>query len=154
MIMRPVRNAAKAIIIKDNALLAVKYEDEGGVYFALPGGGQLHGETIVEAIHREIQEELEIAVRNHGLRFIREYIGKYGESAWRDAGFHQVEFIFECEIEGDTEPRMGTHGDHSQVGIAWIPLDELDQVRFYPRKLIAYLGKPFPQEIEYWGSVD
>jgi 8-oxo-dGTP diphosphatase len=138
MIMRPVRNAAKAIIIKDNALLAVKYEDEGGVYFALPGGGQLHGETIVEAIHREIQEELEIAVRNHGLRFIREYIGKFGESA----------------IEGDTEPRMGTHGDHSQVGIAWIPLDELDQVRFYPRKLIAYLGKPFPQEIEYWGSVD
>ncbi len=152
--MIPVRNAAKAIIIKDNALLAVKYEDEGGVYYALPGGGQLHGESIVEALHREIKEELNIAVRNHGLRFIREYIGKDGESAWRDSAFHQVEFMFECEIEGDADPRSGTHCDHSQVGIVWLPIDQLDQIKFYPKKLLAYLGKPFSQEIEYWGSVD
>ena len=152
--MDSVRNAAKAIIIKDRAILAVRYEDEGGVYFAIPGGGQLHGETLVETLHREIKEELNIAIRNSGLRFIREYIGKLGESAWRDAAFHQVEFMFECEIEGDTAPMMGAHGNHSQVGFAWIPIDELDQVRFYPKKLIAYLGKPYPKEIEYWGCVD
>jgi ADP-ribose pyrophosphatase YjhB (NUDIX family) len=70
-LMRPIRNCAKAIIVRDGSILAVKYADEGGEYFALPGGGQLHGETLPEALARECHEELGVSVRNQGLRFIR-----------------------------------------------------------------------------------
>ena len=152
--MRPLRNCAKAIIIRERKILTVKYADEGGAYYALPGGGQLHGETLPETLVRECYEELGVTVRNRGLRFIREYIGKDGDSSWRDADVHQVEFLYECELATDVEPKGGTHGDHSQVDLAWLPIDSIAAFRFYPKSLIAYLKDPLPDKIEYWGSVE
>lgn len=152
--MRPMRNCARAIIIRDGHILSVKYSDEGGEYYALPGGGQLHGETLPKALVRECQEELGVVVKNLGRRFIREYIGKDQESSGRDADVHQVEFIYECELESGADPKMGLHRDYSQVAIAWLPILEISEYRFYPKTLIGYLGKPFERTIEYWGNVE
>lgn len=150
----PTRNSAKALIIRDGNLLAIKYADSGGEYYALPGGGQQHGETLEEALHRECYEELGVQVRNLGLRFIREYIGKDGESSWRDADIHQVEFIFECELDSGEEPKGGHHKDLTQVAIFWIPISSISEFRFYPKTLTGYLNQPIPDQIEYWGSVE
>lgn len=152
--MNIIRNCAKAIIVRDRYLLGVKYSDAGGEYYALPGGGQQHGETLPQTLQRECHEELGVNVKNLGLRFIREYIGKYGESSWRDAKVHQVEFLYECQLRADDEPRGGTHWDQAQVALAWLPIDGIPGVRFFPRKLTEYLGRPFPKLIEYWGAVD
>jgi 8-oxo-dGTP pyrophosphatase MutT (NUDIX family) len=152
--MRPIRNCAKAVIILDKRILTVKYSDEGGEYYALPGGGQLHGETLPAALLRECQEELGTTVVNLGLRFVREYIGKEGESRWRDADVHQVEFLYECALQPGQEPQRGCHGDHTQVDIAWLPIETISQYRFYPSTLVSYLGSPFPDRVEYWGSVE
>lgn len=152
--MRPLRNCAKAIIIRDRHILAIKYADEGGEYYALPGGGQFHEETLPDTLVRECREELGVSVRNLGLRFIREYIGKDGESSWRDADVHQVEFIYECALDAGEEPEGGSHRDHTQVDVAWIPIATIPSCRFYPKHLIAYLGRPLPNQIEYWGSVE
>jgi 8-oxo-dGTP pyrophosphatase MutT (NUDIX family) len=150
----PTRNSAKALIIRDRSLLAIKYADAGGEYYALPGGGQQHGETLEETLHRECIEELGVQVRNLGLRFIREYIGKDGESSWRDADIHQVEFIFECELDGGEEPKGGHHKDLTQVDIFWLPISSISEFRFYPKTLTSYLNQPIPDQIEYWGSVE
>jgi ADP-ribose pyrophosphatase YjhB (NUDIX family) len=152
--MRPIRNCARAIIIRDHRILSVKYSDEGGEYFALPGGGQRHGETLPEALVRECQEELGVKVRNLGLRFIREYVGEDHESSWRDADVHQVEFIYECELEPGTEPGMGSQGDRSQVDVAWLPIGEISEYRFYPKTLVDYLSTPLDDVIEYWGNAE
>lgn len=152
--MTPIRNCAKAIIVREGKILAVKYSDEGGEYFALPGGGQRHGETLPEALVRECHEELGVSIVNRGLRFIREYVGKEGESSWRDAEVHQVEFIYECELDQGQEPQGGYHKDLAQVEIVWLPIDSLSEYLFYPRELIAYLSRPLPVGIEYWGKVD
>lgn len=56
--MMLIRNSTKAIIIRDRCLLVIAYKDEGGPYFALPGGGQEPGETIADAVRRECREEL------------------------------------------------------------------------------------------------
>lgn len=151
--MMSIRTCSKAIIIREGKILTVKYSDEGGVYFSLPGGAQLHGESLPDALVRECHEELGISLRKFGLRFISEYIGKYGESSWRDADVHQIEFIYECEISGEDEPHGGTHRDKDQVDIAWLPIDTIMEYRFYPKKLIEYLGGPLPSEIEYWGII-
>jgi 8-oxo-dGTP diphosphatase len=152
--MDVIRNCAKAIILRDRHLLSVKYADAGGEYYALPGGGQQHGETLPQTLQRECREELGVEVQNLGLRFIREYIGKDGESSWRDAKVHQVEFLYECQLRDGHEPRGGTHWDHSQVALAWLPIDGISGVRFFPRTLTEYLGRPFPKLIQYWGAVD
>jgi ADP-ribose pyrophosphatase YjhB (NUDIX family) len=152
--MIPIRVCAKAIIIRGGRILAVKYAGESGEYYALPGGAQHHGETLLEALERECREELGVKVSNQCLRFIREYIGALGESSWRDAEIHQVEFMYECEIEGPDKPIGGTHQDHLQVDVEWLPIDRISDYRFYPKKLVEYLGEPFPDGIEYWGTAE
>ena len=152
--MSIVRTCAKAIIIREDQLLSVQYIDAGGEYFALPGGGQQHGETLLQTLQRECREELGVDVEHSRLRFIREYIGKYGESSWRDANVHQIEFLYECALRAGEEPRGGAHADLSQVSVVWLPIEGISKVRFFPRKLTHYLGRPFPEQIEYWGAVE
>ncbi len=48
----------RAIIEHDGRLLAVKNAVEGRDFFCLPGGGVEQGESLLEALEREIVEEL------------------------------------------------------------------------------------------------
>lgn len=133
--MEPIRNSAKAIIIKDGRLLAIKHMDDEGPWFTLPGGGQDHGETLAQALERECQEEIGSGVYVGKLRYIREYIGKNHEFRDTDGDAHQVEFLFECHLNEDYPPGMGANPDSGQVGMEWLPLAEIENVRIYPKIL-------------------
>ena len=152
--MNNVRNCSKAFIIRDGSILAIKYDDAERDYFALPGGAQVHGETLNEALIRECREELGVTVIDQGLRFIRECMFKVTDHTLTEVELHQIEFIFECSIEGNAEPGTGPHHDYGQVDLVWLPLDRLQTEIFYPKKLIEYLHEPFPDVVEYWGLVD
>jgi 8-oxo-dGTP diphosphatase len=71
-----IRNSAKAIIISSNKVLLTKNQDDDGIFYLLPGGGQEHGETIHKALIRECVEEIGEQVEIGELLHIREYIGK------------------------------------------------------------------------------
>ena len=45
-----IRNSVKAIIIQDNKLLVTKLQDEDGMYYLLPGGGQEVGEKMHDTV--------------------------------------------------------------------------------------------------------
>jgi 8-oxo-dGTP pyrophosphatase MutT (NUDIX family) len=51
------RVAARALIISDNKILAVK-EVDGGDWWAIPGGGVDYGESLKNCLLREINEEI------------------------------------------------------------------------------------------------
>jgi 8-oxo-dGTP diphosphatase len=150
--MDPIRNSAKAIIIRDGHLLAVRSNDDEGDWYLLPGGGQEPGEPLHEALRRECREEIGAEVRIGDLKLIREYIGRNHEFAEEDCAFHQVEFMFECEIDGSYAPQNGHLPDSRQTGVDWLPLSELERFRLYPKALrtllkegvtgvrLAYLG--------------
>ncbi|MFO7726156.1 MAG: NUDIX domain-containing protein, partial [Oceanipulchritudo sp.] len=91
-----IRSAARAIIICDGALLATKMRDHRGVYYILPGGGQLPGETLENTVRRECLEEVGIPVTVVRLLYVREYIGKNHNFSKRHAAFHQLEHVFLC----------------------------------------------------------
>lgn len=152
--MNNIRNCAKAIIIRNGSILAIKYDDAEREYFALPGGAQHHGETLNETLMRECHEELGVTVIDHGMRFIRECIFRVTDPTQTEVELHQIEFIFECSIEGNAEPGKGTHHDYGQVDVVWLPLRRLQTDIFYPKKLIEYLDGPLPDVTEYWGLVD
>jgi len=75
--MKPIRNSAKAIIIKDGKLLTTKNQSRTGIFFILPGGGQEFGETLHETLERECREEIGCKVEVSELLWIREYRGRY-----------------------------------------------------------------------------
>ncbi len=144
--MRPVRNSAKAVIIRDGRLLAIELRDEQGPWFALPGGGQLPGETLHQALIRECREEVNALVRIGPLRFVREYISAHHEFAHEDAEAHQVDFMFACELLDPDEVRPGSEPDQGQLGVAWLDLEGLGDHRLYPLSLRARLQRPAPED--------
>ena len=83
--MRRIRNSAKALIIIDGKMAAIKIRDAGEEWYIMPGGGQEAEETLNEAVCREVSEELGIAIECKELLFVVE--GVHGEtlccSSWR-----------------------------------------------------------------------
>ena len=133
-----IRNSAKAIIVKDGKLLALKMHENGGTYYILPGGGQEHGETLHQALERECREEIGADVEIGELIFVREYIGKNHELAAYHSHAHQTEFMFMCKVNQDTFTE-GTHLDKGQIGTEWIPIQELMEYTLFPRALRTHI---------------
>lgn len=133
--MSNIRNSAKAIIIKDGKILMIKGVDPWGYFYLLPGGGQNTFENLKETLIRECKEELNVEVIIHDLRYIREYIGKNHEFSEYDFHFHQVEYMFICEIRDEENLKKGSTPDNFQVDVEWIPLNRLSSLRIYPKIL-------------------
>lgn len=136
-----VRTATKAIIIRDGALLVTVNRDREGTYHLLPGGGQVPGETLPQALERECREEIGVSVDIGDLVLVRDYIGANHEFAHAEGLEHQLELMFLCHLPDGVEPCQGCEPDGPQVGYAWLPLDQLDQHRVYPSVLAEVLPR-------------
>jgi len=141
--MNPIRNSVKAIIIKNDEILLIKLKNSKGIFYLLPGGGQEPEETFIETLKRECKEELggtaEITIKD--LLLIREYIGKNHEFAKYDMDVHQIEFMFECEINDDYTPSIGNIPDKMQLGSEWLKISELENHKIYPSVLKDIIKK-------------
>ncbi|MFB5089598.1 NUDIX domain-containing protein [Psychrobacillus sp. PGGUH221] len=133
-----IRNSAKAVIVKDGKVLAVKIHENGGTYYILPGGGQKHGENLHQALERECKEELGAEVEIGELLFVREYIGKNHELAAYHSHAHQTEFMFLCNVNQDTFIN-GEGPDKGQIGTEWLPINELLEYKLFPQSLRTHL---------------
>ena len=155
--MRPVRVAAKAVIVQDGRLLVTENVDDDGLWYLLPGGGQEPGEALPQTLRRECLEEVGVDVEVGELLFVRDYIGRHHEYAATDGEVHALELMFACTVRPGQTPRNGTRPDGHQVGVAWLPVAELDRCRLYPkvlRSLIAGLGHGGCPERIYLGDVN
>ena len=121
-----VRNAAKALIIKDGKMLAIKLKDEQDEWYIMPGGGQDVEEILPETVCRQVAEELGLQVEVKDLVFVIE--GVHGES------FHRVDLVFLCEYMGKIENAV-LQSDTYQVGYDWLDIKSLNTTPLYPSKL-------------------
>ena len=143
--MKKVRTSAKAIIVSRGNLLAIKNHSDGMDWYILPGGGQRHGEALVDNLKRECMEEASIHVVPGDILFIRDYISANHEFAEEDGDAHQVEFMFRCEIKDGSKPENGNHTDRMQTGVVWIPLNRIEEYSLYPSQLKEILKKGIPE---------
>ena len=123
---RKIRNAAKALIIKDDKMLAIKISDGKEEWYIMPGGGQEVEELLPEAACREVAEELGLKVEVKDLAFVIE--GVHGEN------FHRVDLVFLCEYKGTIENAI-LQSDTNQVGYDWLDIKTLNTTPLYPSKL-------------------
>lgn len=123
---RRVRNAAKALIVRDDKMLAIKISDGKEEWYIMPGGGQDAEELLPDAVCREVAEELGLQVEVKDLVFVIE--GLHGEN------FHRVDLVFLCKYIGKIENAV-LQSDTNQVGYAWLDIKALNKAPLYPSKL-------------------
>lgn len=126
-----------AIIIYKNRLL-VASNPNINFYYTI-GGRVGFGESSVEALHREIKEELGIALAIDHLAYVNEYFYHYGKNR---IPAHEIAFYYLMEAN----PNLETIGSHFADGpyensLHWIPLDALEKQHIYPEFLAQQLPK-------------
>lgn len=152
--MKPIRNSAKAVIIQEGKLLLTKNQDEQGFFYLFPGGGQEFGEELIHAVIRECMEEIGSEVIVNDLIHVREYIGKNHQFADWDSNVHQVEFYFICQLkDAHANISNGVNPDSYQVGVEWVDLGTLEEIRLYPKTLGTILKNKMESRI-YIGDVN
>ena len=107
-------------------MLVTKIKDQDDVFYIMPGGGQESGETLEEAVKREVAEEFGLQVEPKSLEFVIE--GVTGEA------FHRVDLVFLCEYIKEI-PNAEITGDYNQIGFEWLPIDNLVNEPLYPSRL-------------------
>ncbi len=122
---RSIRTSAKALVIRDSRMLAIRLHDQDGDFYIMPGGGQNAGELLPAAVEREVAEETGIAVKAGDAVFIIE--GEKGEES------HRVDIAFRCEYLGESDAER--HTDWNQTGYEWLDIATLNTAPLYPSKL-------------------
>ncbi|MEW6608517.1 MAG: NUDIX hydrolase [bacterium] len=132
------------VVLKEDKILLVQHQKKGRKYWLLPGGRVNFGETLIEAIQREMLEEANIKVKVGDLLFISDAI-----SPDIDSKRHIINIFFEGEMIGG-ELKIGNEEILQQI--EFIPVSQLDKLTFYPmvkeelrewlqkRKPLGYLG--------------
>jgi ADP-ribose pyrophosphatase YjhB (NUDIX family) len=133
-----IRNAARALIVRDGHVLLLRKDDEiKGERFTLPGGAQEVGETLQEALLRECLEELGTEVRIRDLVHVADY---FKQRATRPPTIRQaVEFLFACDVPENYQAASGRRPDGHQVGVVWAPLRVLHDLPVIPHLLVGLL---------------
>lgn len=135
----PIRLRSSALIMERDAVLLVEFNDENGLHYNLPGGGVEAGESLIQAVEREVFEETDIRVDVGQVAFIYEYAPHLAQA--RYGPVHSLTTIFECTLQNGEVPRMPEKPDQNQTGVKWVPLNRLNQVVLYPNigdRIIAY----------------
>ena len=131
-----IRSTAKALIINDGKALLIRCSDKNnGDYYALPGGGQQKYEALYETIVRECKEETGYEVNPLKLIAVCEVICIDEEFREKHSDYaHKMYHIFLCELANDSiEPP--TEKDSMQVGIEWVDVNTLNNIRLFPKNL-------------------
>jgi ADP-ribose pyrophosphatase YjhB (NUDIX family) len=128
--MGTIRVAVWGILTREVAenveiLLIENHDPQSSVpyHFNLPGEGVDFGESLHEALHREMIEETGAAVEIGELLFVYDHI---------DEKRPEVRPAFRCTLQSGSMPVMPTTPDEFQIGVKWVALAELPQLPLLP----------------------
>lgn len=146
------RIRAAALIIHQQRVLLIRHEKDGRAYWLLPGGGVQPGETMEQALRRELAEECGLhEVQVAGPIAIAESIAPMHERG----GKHLVHVIFQCDVTPGSLARVSSR-DAAVRNHALIGQREVGQIDLRPpiQRFVARFqpGDPFVALGHAWVS--
>lgn len=101
--MAPViRVGAKAVILQDERVLLIRYQNGESEHYNFPGGGIRRGESIRKGLRREVLEETNLDVKVNRLLLVGEYDPKKHKRKF--GRIHKLTLYFLCSIRDGTKP--------------------------------------------------
>lgn len=148
--------AVRAIVIRGDAMLAMKRNKFGNEFYTLVGGAIDPGETPEQALRRELMEESGLSVGDVRLVFVEDAKAPFG-----------VQYVYWCEYQSG-EPKLDPKTYEAQLNAQgqntyeplWLPLAELAETRFrsgsLKEALLDAIAHGFPTEPRelVWKSED
>ncbi|WP_043931374.1 NUDIX domain-containing protein [Bacillus sp. EB01] len=134
-----IRVRAGALILENESILLVEFNDEKGIHYNLPAGGVEPGESVIEAVRREAKEEASVDVEVGPMAFVYEYVPHLNRNRYGEV--HSLGLVFECRIQEGSIAMMPAHPDPNQTAVKWVKLSELGDIVLYPnmkKHILAY----------------
>lgn len=129
------RLTARAIIVNDNHLLICNVKERSYTY--LPGGEVNPGESIKDALKREIDEELKKVVD------IKKYVGYIDQQfVLNEEKIHEITHLFMTKLVNiDTTEQLETYNEVPSV--RWVPINQLEGANLMPKIIQTTIPKLF-----------
>ena len=121
---RPILGVGGLVFDRDRVLLVKRGSHPAKGYWSIPGGKLRDGETLAEAVGRELFEETGLRVRVGALVDVYERLPRPGAGG-DDAHFVVLDYL--CEATGGLL-RAGDDAD----AVRWFALDRLDGLHLTP----------------------
>ena len=144
-----IRVAANALVVKDGNALLVEFS--GGTdqqHYNFPGGGVELGETLEQAVRREVMEETCLDVRVERLLLIVESIGSRNTNfiGGEHVPWNEVRFFFLCHpMQGSNAGMPDMPDNDHQTAVRWFSIATLTALEVLPQvssELVEGLNDP------------
>lgn len=123
---------AAAIVIKDHQLLVMHRINKGKEYWVIPGGGVEEGETIEQAVVRELSEETSLTIKINRLLYHRRVTDN---SQLTDEYYYLSDYVSgEPKLNASTELEEMQAGEQVYEPV-WLDFDQLQSKLLYPDEL-------------------
>ena len=106
--------AARAIIIKDDKILVMRRNKHGSEYYTLVGGTVTEGESLENALVREVKEETGLTITSGRPVFAEKHHAP-----------HNDQYIFLCEVEQDKEAALQRNSEEAMMNRMGIDMHTL-----------------------------
>ncbi len=132
---------ATAIVIKDGSILLLEQKSETGRGWSLPGGKVEYGETLKEAVQREVKEETGIQVLVNQLLYICDNILP---------DKHVIHMTFLCKQVGG-EITNNNNDSVTIHSVSYKKIADLENLGF-AKKFVDLVTAGFPNKGSYMGA--
>ncbi|AZL15735.1 NUDIX domain-containing protein [Rickettsiales endosymbiont of Stachyamoeba lipophora] len=134
---------SRGVIIKDGYILLV-YNPELAInnrFYYFPGGHVEHGESAIQALERELIEE----IGNYDFQ-IKQFLGCLENDFSRNIDpkikcCHSHEYSFTFLVESNLEAQIIPKQREEHVGLEWIKLEDLEKLYILPHSIAKHIMK-------------